>query len=469
MHYLWVGIEKFGVVLLKVIGMILLARVLNPNDFGLFGMVYVITALGQVLIDSGMGGALIKKMDANEEDYVTVFTFNLLVSILIWTILYFMSDLIALFYNEEQLTDIIPLLATVLVIRALSIVPVTKLTKSLNFKKQSKIVLSSYFISLLVGYYLAINEFGVYSLIFMSICEVSIFFVFIMHASKYKLKVGFNLNSFRDLYGFGLKLSIASIIRTFYENVLNVFIGKLYGSVSLGFYYQARKVNDVFIGTTTNIINKAAFPILVNEIKRDGDVKLKMRGLISNVCWLTFIVFVLFSVHSMEVISLILGKDWLESAWILKIIVLSGFGMIIEATTRCFLKSYGFAGIILKLEIKKRLIGVFVISLSSFFGVVGMLVAYVLTTIVSSFLNMYEVDKITEYSMREQLLDIFKPLSFSFFVYAYCELFKYYSSVFELDVFIYIFGLFIPVFIYFLFFLKFNSNVRKKFMDVCNF
>ena len=194
-NYLWVAIEKFGGVFLKVIGMILLARILTPTDFGLFGMIFVISALGQVFVDSGMGGALIKKKYATECDYITVFSFNIFVSSAIWLMLYFTSDVIAKFYNEERISQLVPLLGLVLVIRSLTLVPVTKLTKELNFKVQSNISLVSYIIAFIFGYIMAMRGFGVYALVYMSIFEVTIYCFLIFYYSKYKPKIGFNVQS----------------------------------------------------------------------------------------------------------------------------------------------------------------------------------------------------------------------------------------------------------------------------------
>ena len=416
-NYLWVAIEKFGGVFLKVIGMILLARILTPTDFGLFGMIFVISALGQVFVDSGMGGALIKKKYATECDYITVFSFNIFVSSAIWLMLYFTSDVIAKFYNEERISQLVPLLGLVLVIRSLTLVPVTKLTKELNFKVQSNISLVSYIIAFIFGYIMAMRGFGVYALVYMSIFEVTIYCFLIFYYSKYKPKIGFNVQSFKELYPFGVKLSMASVIRTVYENALNVLIGKFFGPQLLGFYYQASKINDVFIGTTTNVINKAAFPILVHYTDNKVIMKIKMQTLLSNVCWLTFVVCVLLSSNSKEIILITFGEQWITSAWMLEIISLAGFGMILEATTRCFLKSHGLAGTILMLEFKKRFIGLMIILLSSFGDIRHMLLAYVLTTIVSSVLNMLKVSEMIGYTFLEQVRDIYKPFIASLLTY----------------------------------------------------
>lgn len=419
-NYFWVVVEKFGGVLLKLIGTILLARVLTPSDFGLFGMIFVLSSLGQVLVDSGMGGALIKKHTPDEKDYTTVFTFNLAVSAAIWLLFYALSPVISDFYDEQRLNDLIPLLVLTLVIRSLTLVPVARLTKQLNFKIQSALTLSSYIIAFFVGYALAISGYGVLALVYMSITEAVVFCCSIYIYSKYLPKIGFNKKSFKELYPFGVKLSLASVIRTCYENSLNVIIGKLFGTQLLGLYYQANKVNSIFVGTTTVVINKTAFPILAKSINEKKFVKDKMKLLLSSVCWLTFIVFVMFSTNSELIVTTAFGSQWIGSANMLSIISLAGFGMVVEALTRCYLKSYGYAGEILKLELVKSTTGIIIILLSILLEELNyLLTAYVISTIVSSVLNMLKVAELTEYSFSEQVSDISKPLISAIIVYIY--------------------------------------------------
>ncbi|MCF2825870.1 MULTISPECIES: lipopolysaccharide biosynthesis protein [unclassified Pseudoalteromonas] len=415
--YIWVIVEKFGGVLLKVLGMMLLARVLTPTDFGLFGMVFVLSAFGMVLIDSGLGGALIKKRDVKNVDYSTVFTFNLIVSIALCCCFYFSSGLIADFYNEEKLKEVIPLLSIVLIIRALTLIPVTKMTKSLQFKIQTQMALISYILALSIGYYMARQNYGVLALVYISLFDALFYCVLMYVFSRYKPSFSFDITSFKELYPFGIKLSAASLIRTFYENSLNIVVGKVFGPQLLGFYYQASKINDIFLSTTTSVINKAAFPILVDFSDTPKLMKSKMKILLTNVCWLTFLICILLSLNAENIILIMFGEQWLDSAWMLAIISLAGFGMIVEATTRCFLKSHGLADVILKLEFKKRAIGVFVILMSSFFSLQWMLLAYVFTTLISSLLNMMEVSKATKYKFLMQVRDIMKPLLSCFFIY----------------------------------------------------
>ncbi|ENZ0175025.1 lipopolysaccharide biosynthesis protein [Providencia rettgeri] len=413
MNYFWVIVEKFGSVLLKMIGMVLLARTLTPEDFGVYGMVFVLIALSNVLIDGGLGGSLIKKKNPNSIDYRTVFTFNLLVSFSISLCLFFSSNIIADFYSEKVLVDIIPFLSLLIIVKSLTIIPLTQLTKELKFKEQTTIYLVSYIVALIVALYLAKQGKGVFTLVYMSIIETFFLCVFSYSISRYIPKIGFSIHSFKELYPFGVKLSMASIIRTLYDNILYVIFGRYLGANSLGFYYQANKVNEIFIRTIKSVVDKATFPILIMHIDNKIAMHEKMKKTLGMTCCLSFILCSLIVINSDEIIFILFGDGWAKSAWYLKIISFAGYGMIIEAVTRSFIKSFGFAGTILRLEVIKCTLGIIIIIGAISYKIDYALIAFVVSTLLAALLNMIAVHSKTNYKFIEQLFDIGKPLFYS--------------------------------------------------------
>lgn len=420
-NYLWVIVEKFGNILLKTIGMIILARMLTPDDFGLFGMVYIFVSLGNVIVDSGMGGALIRKEAPTKTDYSTVFLFNLLISLILWLTLSLLANHIADFYDQEELLSVVPLLSAVIVIRSLSLLPITKMTKELEFKVQANISLLSYSLSFCIAVFFAYKDYGVYSLVILSLVEAMLICCFSYYKTSFYPLLSFSVTSFKEMYAFGSKLMLASLIRTIYESSLSVIFGKSFGINLLGYYYQANKVNSLFITTTTVIVNKASFPILVKDISNDKKSMQNMRSLLKIACWICFFISMVMSLLSLQIVGLLFGDVWSESGWMLGIISFAGFGMIVEAVTRSFLKAYGFAGTILKLELYKRLFGLIIIFISIPFGIKWVLVAYVLSTVLSAIFNLIQVAKKTQYKLKSLFKDILTPLLYSTISYVFAN------------------------------------------------
>lgn len=415
-NYIWVIIEKFSLVALKMLGMIILARFLSPQDFGAYAMVFVIVSVSNILIDSGMGGALIRKKTPSSIDFSTVFTFNVLLATAIAISLYCLKDYFVSFFHEDKLQSLIPLLAIAMFIRSLSIIPITKMTKSLMFKQQTIIGLVSYSIALCTSIYLAQQGYGVFSIGIMNIIEVLLVCASSYFIVRYIPAINFSYSSFKELFPFGIQLTLASIVKSIYDNTVNVILGRVYGATTLGYYYQANKINDIFCSTISSIINKAAFPQLVRSIDNPELLKRKLESLMSTTCWLTFLAISLVSSNSDFVIYILFGENWLESAWMLKIVILSGYGLITESVTRVILKSYGYSSIILKLELLKRSIGVVILLVASIYGLEYVLISFVALTVLFSAINIYVVGRNTIFGIYSQLRAMLTPFLFSLMI-----------------------------------------------------
>ncbi|PMM86132.1 lipopolysaccharide biosynthesis protein [Vibrio breoganii] len=446
-NYLLVSIEKFGNVILKTVGMIILARVLSPNDFGLYGMVFILVGLGNVIVDSGMGGAIIKKNSPTDIDYSTILVFNVIVSILLWILISLASPMIADFYSEPELESVVKLLGLTLIIRSFAITPVTKLTKSLNFRVQIYITSSSYLIAFIIGLILATKGYGVYALVYISLIESLFTSILSYIAIKSLPKFRFSMAIFKEHYRFGSRLMCSSIIKITYESSIGVIFGKFYGAYLLGLYSQANKVNEIFINTSSTIIDKVTFPILSAKLNKGECCLNYMRKLLVLVVFFSAFICTQLSFSSEQIIKILLGNKWVESSEILKIISFAGIGMLIEGVSRSFLKAHGLAGLILNLELQKRLISICTILLIIPFGVHYILISYVILTVASALINMIYLGTHTRYKFKRQIADLW------FIGVAFCLLniaLKWGSEyhAFE-DIFKIAFGLIFSVIIYF--------------------
>jgi teichuronic acid exporter len=141
----WSAVERFSVQGIQFVLSIIIARLVAPSEYGLIAMLGIFLAIAQTFIDSGFSNALIQKKDRTEVDFSTVFYFNIVVSIFVYTLLFLASPYIAVFYKEPQLEIITKWIGLGLVISGFSIVQRAKLTISLNFKTGSSFVNCSYY------------------------------------------------------------------------------------------------------------------------------------------------------------------------------------------------------------------------------------------------------------------------------------------------------------------------------------
>lgn len=139
----WSGVERYSVILIQFIVILIISRIIPPSDFGLIAIMNIFLAIAQTFIDSGFANALIQKQDRTQTDYSTVFYFNIVVSVAVYALIYGISPAIARFYNEPQLDILMKVIGLNLVFYSFAIVQRVKLSIAFNFKLQALISLIS--------------------------------------------------------------------------------------------------------------------------------------------------------------------------------------------------------------------------------------------------------------------------------------------------------------------------------------
>ena len=213
---LWSFTESFSNQgILFVVG-IILARLLEPHEFGLIGMIMILIAISESFINSGFSQALIQKKDCNDIDFSTVFYFNIVTAFIFIMILYFTAPFISIFFQEPQLTLIIRVIGTVLLFDALSIVQRTILTRNIDFKLQAKISIIASLLSGIIAVIMAYLGFGVWSLVVKIISQKTINTILLWQWNKWRPQAVFSSESFNNLFPFGSRLFLHPLESPYY-------------------------------------------------------------------------------------------------------------------------------------------------------------------------------------------------------------------------------------------------------------
>src|SRR5690554_4023277 len=222
----WSFLQKVGDRGIQFVITIVLARLLMPEDFGLIGMLAIFIAISQSLVEAGFNKALIQKKDVDEEDYSTVFYINLIVSVLLYFLLYFCAPYISEFYNQPRLTPLTRVLSLVFILNAFGYVQETKLIKEIQFKRLMIIHLPSTIISGIVAVILAYKGCGVWSIVAQRLTLRFVFVIQMWLYSNWKPLWTFNKEKAKRLFSFGGNLMLVGIIQAIYLNGYKVVIGK---------------------------------------------------------------------------------------------------------------------------------------------------------------------------------------------------------------------------------------------------
>lgn len=398
----WSAIERLAAQVVQLIIMLYLAKLLGPEAFGLVGMLAIFIAICQVFVDSGFSSALIRKLDSTEIDYSTAFYFNFAVACLAYLALYSIAPLISGFYGLPELVQLARVLGCIVLITPFSLIQRTKLTVKMDFKAQAKASLTAVFCSSGVAIYMALNDFGAWALVGQAITMniVNALMLNLLHPWLPRLK--FSKNSLSYLFSFGSKLLLSGLIDTVYKNIYQIFIGKKFDANEVGLFTQANQLSSMPAKTLTTIIQRVTYPLLSkmqeNEKKLEQSylITLKLAALV------IFPLMIGLAFSAPNLVPLLLGDEWLRSAWFVSILCFGFMLLPIHAINLNLLQVKNRTDLFLKLEIIKKTITTVILFITLPIGVEAICYGIIVQSYISLFINTYYTGRLTKLTIIRQ-------------------------------------------------------------------
>jgi len=406
---------------LQFVIQIILARLLLPEHFGIVGMILVFIAISNSIIDSGFTQALVRDTNTSNEDYSTVFYFNLSMAIVLYVILYFLANPISVFFEEPQLISILRVLSLGILINSVGIIQRVILIKNVNFKTQTKINIIAGVTSGVVAIICAKMGYGVWSLVIKTLIMQLIQSLLIWFSSKWIPVLVFNFKSFKKFFSFGIKLLLAGIIDIIYNNIFFVIIGKMFSASQLGYYTNSIKLRDVVSMSITAAIQRVTYPVL-SSIKLEKErLKYGFRKIIKTSAFIIFPLMIGLAAISDALINLLFGGKWMQSVIYLQLLCFAGMLYPIHAMNLNILQVKGRSDLFLLLEIIKKTLLTVLIALSLWMklGIIGLICAAVLDSFIAFGINTFFSGREISYSTKEQIKDLTPIFIVSFIMGAF--------------------------------------------------
>ncbi|MBR3883925.1 MAG: lipopolysaccharide biosynthesis protein [Bacteroidaceae bacterium] len=405
-NIIWKYIESYSHTGIQLLTTFILARFLSPSDYGIMGMVVVFSSFANVIIDSGFGQALIREKEVTKTDYSTILYFNLLVSLLLYLLLYMMSGVIADFYNQEILNDVCKVTFLALPLSAISIVQSTKLQKEIRFKKLCIITLISSLLSCIITIILAYIYRNVWALVFQGIIMNLLKAILLWLTGDFIPNLKFSVNSLKKYFGFSKNLLISGLIGTFFNNIYTLTIGKIYTPAELGFYSQAYRVKSTLSITMTSVVQSVTYPILAKINNETGDIREAYKKIICITLMCVGLLMALFMGCACDIFELLMGnKIWRVAGTFFILLGINGILFPLHSINQNILMVKGDSRTVLLLEIIRRGFMILVIAITSFFDIHIFILGLSIYSIILLFPNLYFCGKPINYTIKEQLKD----------------------------------------------------------------
>lgn len=410
---IWSFAEQLSKRGISIVVTLLLARFLIPSDYGLIGMMAVFIAVANSLMDSGFKEALIRKEDATQTDFNTVFYANIALGLLSYVLLFISAPIIASFYEEPRLILLIRVVSIVILINAFQVVQSACLSRNLNFKAQLQVSIPATIISGLIAVIMAFKGFGVWSLITQMIVSAFLITVFLWSMKLWRPTMEVSQRSLAEMFGFGSKLFLSGLINTVFLNVYIIVIAKIFTATIAGHYYFAKSIKNMILNQFVMSIQKVTYPALATLQNNDDTLKVGYRRLIRVTTFLLFPAMAFLSALADPIFNVFLNEKWLPAVPYLQLMCIAGIMYPLHSMNLNILKVKGRSDLFLYLEVIKKIVAIIILYLSIPFGVIGILLGEIASSLITYIPNSYFSYKLIGYSVREQIDDFLPCLLLS--------------------------------------------------------
>ena len=404
--FFWKLLERFSVQGLSLCITLVLARILSPSDYGTVAIITVFVNLANVIIDGGLNTALIQKKDTDSLDYSTIFFSSILLSIVLYALLYVTSPWIAEFYDIPELVDMIRILGVILVFEAVNSIQRAYVSKMMLFRK---LFYSSFFALLVsgsLGIYMALNDYGVWALISQQMTCVLVTIIIMWFTIKWRPILAFSFERFKKLFDYGWKIFGLNFITTLYLNIRSLIIGKFYSPADLAFFERGHTLSSMVVQNINTSLQTILFPVLSNSQNDKVRIKSLVRRSTGMTCLLIFPALIGLISIAKPLVLLILTEKWLPAVAYIQIYSIAYMLFPVQVANMEAIKAMGYSGISLKLEIIKKVIETTILIISVFMGVIAIVWGVVFFNFVCLFINLYPSKKYLDYGVFEQVKDI---------------------------------------------------------------
>lgn len=422
---IWTFAQQFSVQIINFGVQIILARLLMPEDFGLIAMLTVFINIGQMLMDGGMTSSLIRTKNPDQLDYSTVFVTNFLVSIGIYVIIFLSAPLIAGFYDQEVLKNILRVYALTFVIRSFVAVHVAKLTKEMNFKTQMKLQIPSTIVGAAVGVIMAFSGYGVWSLVGLNLAQTIVFTIQNWIFIKWRPSLIFNKRRFKYHLNFGYKLTLSGLLDTVYNDAYRIVIGKFFSPASVGFFNQAETMRLFPVGQISTVMGKVTYPLFSN-IKNDEQLRSAYRSTMKLVLFAVIPIMLILIIIAEEFFLFLFGAKWLPAVPYFQVLAIASIVRPISSYNLNILKVKGRSDLFLKVEVIKKILGVVAILITLPFGIMPLVISLTVVSFFFVMVNMWYCGNLIDYSITQQLKDIAKLFLIGLVTAGICYFFRIY-------------------------------------------
>ncbi|GAA1510629.1 O-antigen/teichoic acid export membrane protein [Agromyces terreus] len=371
----WILAERWSSRLITLAVFAILARLLEPGEFGLISLATAVLAVLQVFVDSGFSKALVQRRELAAKDASTAFWTSLVVATLLYAGLALAAGPIATALGEPQLAPVLRVMGLVLPISALSATPAALLEREFQFKSLSIRQSLGTVAGATVAIPVALLGGGVWALALQALLAAIAGVVVLWTASPWRPRLEYSTDSLSALWKIGSSIVGIELLDAVQANIDKILIGVFFTPTELGYYYLAQRIGSILIELVTSVIARISlttFSRVQDDLPRLNRI---FRQLTFAAAAVSFPLFAFVAVLGPQIVPLVFGPGWEASVPLMWILAPGwAFGAIMYFD-RPVLLATGHARTALGLAVLQAVIGIVAVFVLVPFGVVGVAVS----------------------------------------------------------------------------------------------
>ena len=405
-NFIWRVFETCGTQVVAFLVSVVLARLIDPADFGTLALVSVFISLCTILADSGFGMALVQKKDSDDLDFSSVFYFNVFMCLVLYAAIYFCSPLIAQLYNNPALILIIRIQSIGLVVAGVKSIQTAYVTKHLLFKKFFFSTIGATIVSAAVGIWMAYLGLGIWALVAQSLVSNVIGTIILWLVVPWRPQWRFSFTRIKKLFSYGSKLLLSSLINIGYNDLRQLIIGKVFTTTDLAFFNRGAKLPDIFNNVVSTGANSVLMPAMASAQDYREEVKKIVKKSIMVQSFVLLPVFTGLAVCAKPIICVLPTEKWLPAAQFMQIFCGIYMFECLAGTNINALKAMGFSGKTLAIECIKTPLYTLILLAMMPYGVEAIALGSLVGCLIGVILCVIPGKKAFNYSIFQQTRDI---------------------------------------------------------------
>lgn len=402
----WKMAERFAAQLVSFVVSLVLARILTPNEYGIVAIVTVFISFADILVSNGLGATLVQKKDADDLDFNTIFLAGIILSFLLYAIIFLGAPMVANFYYNELISPVLRVMGLRVPIAAVNSVQQAYVSRKMDFRK---FFVSTFFgtvISGVVGIIMALNGCGVWALVGQYLTNTVIDTTVLFFTVGWRPKMMFSFERFSQLFSFGGKIMLTGFIGMFFSQLKSLIIGAKYTAEDLAYYNKGENFPSLICNNIETSVTAVLFP----AFSRYQDDKYLLRNAMSRFIktgsYVIMPMVVGLAACSKPLVQVLLTDKWLQCVPYIRVVCIQMFFSILNTANLQVIKAQGHANTLVKLEYIKKPILLAILIVTMQFSPMLIAIGVAAYEVIAACINSVPTKRMINYSILFQLRDL---------------------------------------------------------------